>query len=469
MPPQDSILMTPQPIYLDEKDIEDQPLLSEQNPTNDDVAAPPRRRKSKWRRLIVGLVYVSLTYVLLVGTSTSFYQHLFRSASPPKFDPSLSLWGEFPPEITPGECAEWIEHDEHSSIANFELPVSSETLFFLSRGLAAGVIRVQHHDASSNLDSSDDDDVDKNHNVQVEVKAVYKFPESLDHVDVCLATRAEGENGLSIFGHRAYDHDHHRIFVRFEVTAVLPNAAKDKVLNIKNLETDLPFFFHDIGDLNGLVHFDSVSLKTSNVPIHVKSLGAKKAAVQTANSNIQGEIHSSSSLKIHTSNAPIHVDVTLFNDDKGGDFTDLDIYTANGNIKANLTLDSAHSTGGNFKITSHTSNAPIDIIFTHAPSESTLILNSITSLGPNTVSLHPTYEGYFTAATSLGRTKVEVDEDVEDPEGKGRKRVWRWSYRGNVASGSVQWVGSKDEKFKKGDLKGVVDVRTSLAPVTLKL
>lgn len=113
-----------------------------------------------------------------------------------------------------------------------------------------------------------------------------------------------------------------------------------------------------------------------------------------------------------------------------------------------------------------TSNAPLELSFTESPVDSILLLDAETSIGPATVSLHPAYEGRYTAATSFQRPSILIDYDVEDPAGKGRERhVRSLINRGTIASGIVRWYdGDVDKK-----LIGNVDVRTSLSPLTLRI
>jgi hypothetical protein len=48
------------------------------------------------------------------------------------------------------------------------------------------------------------------------------------------------------------------------VTIRLPKLSTGQLLDIAALETDLPNFMHNIADLLGGVHFDSLSLRAAN-------------------------------------------------------------------------------------------------------------------------------------------------------------------------------------------------------------
>ncbi|KAG5719396.1 hypothetical protein E4T56_gene13462 [Termitomyces sp. T112] len=455
-----SVNMRPsQAIYLDKAE----ELLPMQNDAEIVVTIPESsRRRRRWRRICALGLHTCICLLMF----SSYIRDNVKSFFMPPFVMSnevvsISGWS-IPPDISLGGCAQWTEefvpsggvssdHPLITAAATFELPISSNTLLFLSRGAISGGLNVQYGGYGND--------------VRVTVKASYRFPEALDTVDVCIVTRSEGEIGLGIFSSPRSHPSHRRAVLQFAVTVNLPRVEEGSLLNVKAFETDMPLFIHEIGDLNGFVHFDSISLKTSNLPIRVKSLEAEKASIVTTNSPIEGEFHSSSSLKLYTSNSPVDVHVTLFNAD-GGNYTNLDISTSNSAIKGTLALESANESRGKFKIFARTSVSPLQLSFVEAPVDSVLLLDATTSLGPAAVSLDSTYEGSYTAVTSLQRPSILFNPDVEDPAGKGRKRQMRSSpSRGPIASGTVRWSDGDDHK----KLLGNVNVRTSLAPLTLKI
>jgi hypothetical protein len=187
-----------------------------------------------------------------------------------------------PPDVTLVDCAGWEGdysprgrhfslHEPFTSYATFELPIASDKLFLLARGMAAGAVKVRY--------GSDSNDV------KIAVEARYRLQEALDNVRVCTITRGEGENGLGIFvsrfltlcrrgwflneGYQGPEWTRRNV-VHFDVTLYLPNAEEGSLLEVKNFETDVPLFAHDIGDLEGSVFFDTFKLKSANVPIVVK-------------------------------------------------------------------------------------------------------------------------------------------------------------------------------------------------------
>ncbi|KAG6906538.1 hypothetical protein DXG01_013416 [Tephrocybe rancida] len=444
------------------------PLQVEPQPA---VAVPDRSRirRRRWR------IFSSSVIAWLFFYTLSGY---VGSQSSPSYEPfaveevavSPTEW-PVPPDVNLGECAQWRNDNgpnsrifalpgDFTSVTSFEIPISSEALFFLARGRVAGGVKVLYGG-----DSSD---------VFVGVKAFYKLEEALDGIQVCAISRGEGENGLGIFVRALFFSESFRLKafqapnwssgpkrgVRFEVTIVLPQAAAGSVLNLKSLKTDMPLFAQHVGDLDGSVHFESVDLRTANMPIYVESLEAEKSSVITANGPIEGHFHVSSSLALLTSNAPVKVQVSMFNNDD--DFTTLDIGTVNGAVEADLSLESANETGGKYKLTAKTANAPLDLHFSDAPVDSVLNVNAHTAVAPATITLHKTYEGTYTASTSLSRPRVIYEHEEEDPAGKGRQRKINWQIRGSTVSGSARW--GDDDK----ELLGSVGVHTSLAPVTLR-
>ncbi|KAG6830309.1 hypothetical protein H0H87_008532 [Tephrocybe sp. NHM501043] len=433
--------------YLEEKS-DERGLLLQGDVSQQAVVDSRLERSHKGRRQIrkfTALLFAFISVYMLSGYLITWFIHLWYVPDVVGLEASPLDW-QVPPDVTLGECARWhgdSSFPAYTSVSSFEVPISSDVLFFLSGGQATGVVNVLYGGESSD--------------VSVEIKARYRHQEALDSVQVCAISRAEGENGVGIFG----PHWRKRNGVYFEVTILLPEAAPSSTLKVKNFKTDMPLFTHEIGFLDGFVHFDSIDLKAANMPVRAKTLEAETTKVTTSNAAIEGKFWGSSSLKFVTANAPIDVQVTLTNKDDGN-FTDLDIHTANGAIKSVLVLETGKETGGGFKVAATTANAPLTLSFLDAPLDSVLNLTAGTSAAPATVNLNESYEGSFSASTSLVRPLVDFDPDEEDPAGHGRKRKVRLFTRGSVMSGSVRW--SDDEK----ELLSSVNIHTALAPVILR-
>jgi hypothetical protein len=301
----------------------------------------------------------------------------------------------------------------------------------------------------------------------VHVVIHYNREELLDLTKACLLSRGEGENGVGIFTPvwRFDRHPRGRDYqVGFEITIILPELSGDSApLTIKNFETDFGNSVHRIGDLNGKVFFDSISLRGSNGPIGVKSLTATKGKIHSSNGPILGTFNTTKVLILETSNSPIRVNVGL-ESDKDGSSPVFNARTSNGKLEADISLISAAGSGGAFNIVATTSNSPLRVDFPASPIDSKLSLKAATSNSPAVVSLNPAYEGSFTLQTSRLSASIRRKAEVEDPTGKERKRQVNYRTIGKrIVTGEVYW--ESDEKTAAG----VVDVRTSNSPIVLEI
>ncbi|TFK74656.1 hypothetical protein BDN72DRAFT_759463 [Pluteus cervinus] len=349
-----------------------------------------------------------------------------------KFPPSnLRGHGTLPPTAFP-----------FSMETTFHLPADSETLFLLSRGpkLGGGVEIV----TSPSLD-----DV-----VEVQINARYLRKDLLDRTSVCLSERGEGEYGISMLSSPRWQRPGHEDNVYFHVTVVLPQGASSRPLVVNNLETNMPNFFHNIGQLGEVVQFKQLSLNGLDAPIQVQSLTAESARIRTTNGLISGTFMVSSSLSLRTSNAPIDTLITLDDNDTTVDST-VHIQTSNGELKSTVHIDP--STNLNlFTLNAKTSNAPLEISVPYAPSALPFFLTAKTSNAPASVSIPPTFSGPFQMKTSNEEQYV----DQRNPPIQGRQ-IHVYKTLGRATHGIVKWLDERPD--------GNVAVRTSNAPVTLML
>ncbi|KAF9063790.1 hypothetical protein BDP27DRAFT_1426536 [Rhodocollybia butyracea] len=365
-------------------------------------------------------------------------------------------------------------HRNHysSQQAEFTLAtgISADRIFGVSRGdLSSGTVH---------LTQSDQLDV---HCVSIKV-VVECFPSDLlDLVKVCELKRQGRENqyGVGIFTtSRPQSSDFQGI--DFKITITLPKR-RTGVLKIKNFETDMPLFAHQLDNLAPTVHFRTISLRSSNVPMLVDSLDAQKINIETSNAPIQGTFAASSLLNLTTSNSSIRVSAFLQSSDVAS-FSDLSMQSTNGPIVASIILSSqpyhpsasavaVASTssppiecGGNFSITATTDNAPLSLTFPSAPPLCNFQLKAFSSLSPVDITLPKTYEGAFEVETNMASTFVGFQDNIAigRTDGLVERRL------GFEVDGEVWkkgWVSSTDE----GQWRGNVKVVTSMAPVTLRL
>ncbi|PPQ85828.1 hypothetical protein CVT25_003459 [Psilocybe cyanescens] len=336
----------------------------------------------------------------------------------------------------------------------FELPLSSETLFFLSRGdRLAGAIQVK-----TSADQAPD-------SASVHILIRYRTHIIIERTKACLVKRNANENGVGLFGPVfRWGSPGSDYSTSFEITVTLPEYSDSSPLNIKNFETDVPNSRHEIADLGGKVFFESIALKGSNSRIKAESLSATTGDIHTSNGVITGTFSTNDTLVLRTTNAAITADVNL-RSEKADSRPTLSAKTSNGAIVSNINLISTleHGQGGFFGVSADTSNAHLDIKFPKSPVDSTLNFKASTSNERASVSLNPAYEGSFDLQTS-SVFKTTVDEHrVEDPSGRNRKRQARYRHSGKgVLVGDISWSPENAGR-------GRVAVSTSNAPVYVRV
>ncbi|KIY48054.1 hypothetical protein FISHEDRAFT_59188 [Fistulina hepatica ATCC 64428] len=392
----------------------------------------PRRSFPKFLAVFLGLFAAAFLCIVHVPV--------------PFFGMSRMRAAEFhiPPDVVLVDCPSMsIDKSGTLATASFNYSVAAGEIFFVSRGgMSTGSVDVIP------VEDTSDSDI-----LEVDVRLRFSPPDLLRHVKVCRVRRAdhEGHVGLGIFTERYRRHyEHHG----FEVTVRVPPGL------INALSTDMPLFKHHIDDLGESVLFESLSLRTSNMHIHVDSVAATSAVIETSNSAITGSYETSSSLELLTANAPIKVDVLMVH--KGGEASNLSLHTSNAVISSSTMLEDRTGSGGKFTVAAHTVNGRIDMPFPSAPVNSRLKLKAETVIGSVSATMHPTYQGAFRASTYLARADV-ISNDVEDLEGKGRTRnveITRLS--GSFVQGFVSWS-------EEGRDYGEVELIAGLGRVTINI
>ncbi|KAJ7890862.1 hypothetical protein B0H14DRAFT_2688948, partial [Mycena olivaceomarginata] len=411
-----------------------------------EVAA--KRRKCKRRRL----VHFGVSALLLwLGAR---YLH-FGNPELISFLEDNRPW-PLPSGFSINHCAEWSGHGElnaidefpYSSEASFELPVSTDTLFLISR----------------------------HPRTETGAKSGVGFLTKWDH---------EG-------GRR---HTHEKL--RFQVTVTFPQTSDKSPPSINKPPTDPLIPLQTFGDLSNTApkpppppkaqreaywlrygsleskftsadttFLQSLFTKTASIgtsvgPIEIQSLLTESANITNSVGPIEGTFNASKSLTLSTSNGALNVDVNLSNDAEGG-ATQLKLFNNIAFIRGNITLTSAKDGAATkFDIHARTSTSPLALDVLEAPLGANITLRGSSSFGPVDVSLPATFEGVFDAATSLSTVSVIFDEEGEDPAGEGRKRQGEYERVGGTTRGTIGWS-------EEGKTRGLVSVRTSVAPVTLR-
>ncbi|CAL1712286.1 unnamed protein product [Somion occarium] len=446
----------------------------------DEASRTPHPKRSRARKVLLHLIHFSIFLAIFYFLVPRWYP-----GGKPQPSPEGDMVEYENGSPGPRDCvnrAEWTLHDaqgppyiphfrRHAS-TSLSLPRSSSLLYFLSRGsLSHGRIEIDN----------DGEEADK---VSVEVGIWYNADDVLDRVDVCTLQRAEGKNGVGIFSPQYHRHPSDEYRTHFEVKVRLPTSAK--LEHYDEFETDMPIFAHSVGDLEGNVFFRSISLRTTNDPIDVKSLTVNHGSLATTNSHIQAVFNATDVLKVHTSNGHISGnfkslgDVNLattngrikaklsLTNNGSSDASKLVLATSNGPIEADITLLSSAEggTGGAFDVKASTTNSHIDVTYPSAPVDSRLAFIGHSSNAPVRAKLHPTYEGSFSLRTSsFEKPTVQHDSHAPDPAGRGRTRTVNVHRMGRgITEGDVKWTGNEN----RAEL-GTVQLSTTNAAVRLTL
>ncbi|KAK2467427.1 hypothetical protein APHAL10511_000662 [Amanita phalloides] len=447
-----------------------------------DQIQPPRRR-SPIRRFCTAVGWAVAIWLLLA----SLIQSVILVAQFNTISEELPADEDFPipPELERVRCVWGDQHSGQIPLKasykqilrapltfpfkreeKFELPIESDALFFLSRGVySGGVVKIKTSDKH--------DDV-----ARVKVRLEYLQPGGPKIAKVCQFKRDDGGNGIGVFTpfHARYPRHHN---LKFFITIKLPKSNSSDLLHIKRLETDLPNFTHLLGDLGKAgIFLEDVSLRGANGGIIAGSLLAQKGLIETSNGPvvvhltslgpfevtsrngaIQGAFNATGSLILRTSHDRIKGPVFLNTDDSGS--ASLELTTKDSIIDTDVRLQT-DSTGGDFEIVATTSNSPLRVRIREAPLDSKLSLNAKSSNSPVDVVLHPAFEGDFEVSTVHFWPSVSVNSAARDPSGGGRVRDVQVSRNKNHVSGSVSW---SDE----GKGRGRVDVKTTNSPAVLRL
>ncbi|KAJ3796304.1 hypothetical protein GGU11DRAFT_788851 [Lentinula aff. detonsa] len=341
--------------------------------------------------------------------------------------------------------------------AVFQFPTSADRLFCLSRG--SGPFGGTFHLTQSDRLGAN----------SVEMKVLVEHWIGSAHtlesmLRVCELSRRENQYGIGILTRPPPGFERNYEFqANIKIIVTLPKTQSAIVLKLKSFETDLPMFSHLVDNLASTVYFRTISLRTSNTPILVESIGAGKANIETNNAPIDGLFAANSSLRMTTNNSHIRASVFLQSNDAAS-FSELTMRTSNGPISGSIILGAPLSStttserGGNFSINASTQLGGLSLTFPSAPQSCNLHLHGSTSLGPADITLPKTYEGTFHAQTSMGPAFAGLGNGME-------REQRRLVFEQNGAVLKKGWICSSDEGRHRGEAK----VMTSMAPVMLRL
>ncbi|KII95591.1 hypothetical protein PLICRDRAFT_129440 [Plicaturopsis crispa FD-325 SS-3] len=346
------------------------------------------------------------------------------------------------------------EHPALYTKASFDLPTSADLLHLFARGSRVSGV------ASIAIANSQDAHADS---IRVDVVARYFYPAAMEDVQVCLLRKdAHGKKsygvGISTPENAGPSIGDKIIF--FEVTVSLP-AKHHNPLRIPSFETDLPGFAHEIGDLQGIVEFDSLSLSGSNGRVHVGSVSGSDISIKTSNAGISGLFNTSSSITLVTSNKQIDISANLRSTEAKSSPISLLLKTTNGPIDAAVRLIADGSSISPYAVNVATTNAALTVNYLEQPLDSVLAFDGRTSNGPASALLPPAYEGSF-ALTSSGKYPRVEEERVRDPAGLGRGRSVEQRMLARTLSGNIWWGDRRKTQ-------GLVTLKTTNSPASLKV
>ncbi|KAJ7038962.1 hypothetical protein C8F04DRAFT_1088066 [Mycena alexandri] len=306
-----------------------------------------------------------------------------------------------------------------STAADFEIPLTAETTLLLMRSIPSSFM-LSRTALSGKLDITTSPHL-KNM-ARVIVNASSFGTHAGADIKVCLTSgiQAPSQRGVNIFINRLFSADGMFMNIRL----ILPEGASP--LHLKSLIVRLPEFAISMtGNLGESVAFDSMDVRTSNAPVHIKSLSVGKAELHTSNAAISadsitgnnlmlyttngailGSFNTSGRLALITSNAPVNATVGLSNVD-GSSATRLLLQTYNGHLNATITL----ATAGNYIVYGTTSNGPLALAVPTAPRDAVLTITATTSNARAAVGVPKVYEGTFMLSGAHRGTVVHCDRD----------------------------------------------------------
>ncbi|KAL6299834.1 hypothetical protein BKA93DRAFT_829603 [Sparassis latifolia] len=316
----------------------------------------------------------------------------------------------------------------HIATTSFELPVSSDVLYLVSHGslsFASGSVQITD-EGSAGSDVAD-----------VEITAFFDHEHEFALTRVCALTACGGGERCRYI----------RGTIKFDSRSRLSCPPHPSPLFINKFETHLPWFAHHVGDLKDSVYFGRVSLRSAFIGYDVSSLFGEHIDVTTTLSAIKGSFNPSSYLTLHTSNAPISVQVGMLNDPEGN-HTVVEIHTSNGYVLFThlFPIPTFHTIINAPPVQPNKSEhgPPLRGVLRHGrellrrrphvqqscngrlPARRSRLSAApvaLTSNSPARAVLHPTFEGAFALASSFPFTPaVDRNTDVVDLAGRGRGR-----------------------------------------------
>ncbi|KAG9017743.1 hypothetical protein FRB93_004554 [Tulasnella sp. JGI-2019a] len=346
----------------------------------------------------------------------------------------------------------------------------------------------------------------------VDISVRYWSNQARGKVNICLLRKEEGAYGVGIYTPARWPvNDFERL--SFNVTVTLPASTLRK-LSLTALMTDMLNFSHDLDDLADQVRFESVNLKSSNMPMRIKSIMAQDFEAKTTNAPITGNFNATHRLALTTTNAPIYAQIGATNEDWHKP-TDVILKTSHAIISTNIWLNptnkrakepagvttrtsrwnlkevlrnrgwdwniylcrftwmrcnvnhrvTPHDSEGGFNIQTTSRNGALKAAVLSAPVGAHINFKGVTSNSDAQLTLPPAFEGTIKASTSNFPVKLDESPHADDPAKLGRKRALRWTAVGTRAITLMTWWGEEKDPREHGE----ASLTTSNGPATIIL
>jgi len=426
----------------------------------------PGTKRLKVIRLLAILSFVSYLLLTAYEYRSDIYKRLVAWPKP-------STTPRFSFDPSPRDCistANWTTFPTDEGNPQLVLSVTSHTSFDLPISAANTLVAGRGYLTHGSLQISDDGEVGSDKMV-VEIKAMYDQPGLLDDFTVCAIKRKGDTQGVGIFTWDESEAPPVLPRTHFDVKIRLPKSSDGTIRSLNSLETDLPTFVHQVGDLQQSFDFDMVTLSAPKSPIHVESIYGKYVFAHASNNPITGKFNATRQIRLANYNGAIDAEISMEN--SGYESSSVSLETFNDYVKSEISLFtySKENIGGSFQVLVMSQNAPLQITFPTAPIKSSLYFNAQTSNSPIQATLPLSYEGSFTLRSNELpeplKHNVEYQTEVEDPSGLGRVREVEVEEisKGRI-DGKVSWVGIVDAS---GPHDGGVGLSTSNAPITVNL
>ncbi|KAH8823831.1 hypothetical protein DL96DRAFT_238449 [Flagelloscypha sp. PMI_526] len=237
--------------------------------------------------------------------------------------------------------------------------------------------------------------------------------------------------------------------VFYQILVQLP-YTEGEVTSLNEFKTNLPVFPHFVGDLKDKVSFDSVTLRGAGAPIWAKSLAGTTVKALNINGPIGGDFSATKSVHLGTINAPVHVNVSVSNDEEA--YVRLD--TVHGSLNATIAIDSPTA-----YVDASNKVGGIALDIPTLPGNGALHVNATNIAGSVSIVLPQEYEGTYKLKTSMAPSSVEVTDTDDD---SGYKKL----YSGDK-EGWFEWSDEDGRETGEGRERGSVEVKTALAPIKL--